>query len=232
MGVVVRGIPRADADVVRGLGDFGVATIHEAQGRTGLLRPEIRPIFPGSRISGSAVTVSVPPGDNLMVHVAVEQCLDGDVLVVAPTEASDAGYLGELLATALRARGVRGVVIDGGVRDVAELQRMAFPVWSRYVSALGTVKETLGDVNVPIVCAGQRVRPGDVVVADDDGVVVVRREDAPGIREASAKREQKEAVSRRRYEAGELSLDVHSMREGLEAKGIRYVDGDPNEAEG
>jgi 4-hydroxy-4-methyl-2-oxoglutarate aldolase len=232
MGVVVRGITRADADVVQGLGDFGVATVHEAQDRTGLLAPEIRPIFPGSRISGSAVTVSVPPGDNLMVHVAVEQCQDGDVLVVAPTEASDAGYLGELLATALRARGVRGVVIDGGVRDVAALQRMAFPVWSRRVSALGTVKETLGDVNVPIVCAGQRVRPGDVIVADDDGVVVVRREDAPGIREASAKREQKEAVSRRRYEAGELSLDVHSMREGLEAKGIRYVDDQPNEAEG
>jgi 4-hydroxy-4-methyl-2-oxoglutarate aldolase len=232
MGVVVRGITRADLDVVRGLGDFGVATVHEAQDRTGLLGPEIRPIFPGTRISGSAVTVSVPPGDNLMIHVAVEQCVDGDVLVVAPTAAFDAGYLGELLATSLRARGVRGVVIDGGVRDVAELQRMGFPVWSRYVSALGTVKETLGDVNVPIVCAGQQVRPGDVVVADDDGVVVVRREDAPSIGEASAQREEKEAVARRRYEAGELSLDVHSMREGLEAKGLRYVDEDPDEAEG
>jgi 4-hydroxy-4-methyl-2-oxoglutarate aldolase len=232
MGVVVRGIRRADADVVRGLGDFGVATVHEAQDRTGLLRPEIRPIFPGSRISGSAVTVSVPPGDNLMVHVAVEQCLDGDVLVVAPTAASDAGYLGELLATALRARGVRGVVIDAGVRDVAELRRMAFPVWSRCVSALGTVKETLGDVNVPIVCAGQQVRAGDVVVADDDGVVVVPAERAAEVRQASARREEKEAASRRRYEAGELSLDVHSMRKSLEAKGIRYVDDDPNEAEG
>jgi 4-hydroxy-4-methyl-2-oxoglutarate aldolase len=232
MGIVIRGITRADADVVRGLGDFGVATVHEAQDRTGLLRPEIRPIFPGTRISGSAVTVSVPPGDNLMVHVAVEQCLDGDVLVVAPTAASDAGYLGELLATALRARGVRGVVIDAAVRDVAELQRMGFPVWSRCVSALGTVKETLGDVNVPIVCAGQHVRPGDVVVADDDGVVVVPRERAAEVRQASAQREEKEAASRRRYEAGELSLDVHSMRDGLEAKGIRYVDGDPGEPEG
>jgi 4-hydroxy-4-methyl-2-oxoglutarate aldolase len=232
MGIVIRGITRLDADVVRGLGGFGVATVHEAQDRTGLLRPEIRPIFPGSRISGSAVTVSVPPGDNLMVHVAVEQCLDGDVLVVAPTAASDAGYLGELLATALRARGVRGVVIDAGVRDVAELQRMGFPVWSRCVSALGTVKETLGDVNVPIVCAGQQVRPGDVIVADDDGVVVVPTERAAEVLQSSAQREEKEAASRRRYEAGELSLDVHSMRDGLEAKGIRYVDDDPDEPEG
>jgi 4-hydroxy-4-methyl-2-oxoglutarate aldolase len=232
MGIVVREVRRADPSVVAALGGFGVATIHEAQGRTGLLQPGIRPIFPGTRISGSAVTVGVPPGDNLMIHVAVEQCRDGDVLVVAPTAASDAGYLGELLATALRARGVRGVVIDAGVRDVAELQRMGFPVWSRCVSALGTVKETLGDVNVPIVCAGQRVRPGDVVVADDDGVVIVKREDAPTIRDASAQREEKEAVSRRRYEAGELSLDVHAMRESLEEKGIRYVDHAPDEAEG
>jgi 4-hydroxy-4-methyl-2-oxoglutarate aldolase len=230
MGIVVREIRRADPLVVTALGGFGVATIHEAQGRTGLLRPEIRPIFPGTRISGSAVTVSVPPGDNLMVHVAVERCQDGDVLVVTPTAASDAGYLGELLATSLSARGVRGVVIDAGVRDVAELRGMGFPVWSRCVSALGTVKETPGDVNVPIVCAGQEVRPGDVVVADDDGVVIVARDRAETIRDASAQREEKEAVSRRRYEAGELSLDVHAMREGLEAKGIRYVD-DPDEAE-
>jgi 4-hydroxy-4-methyl-2-oxoglutarate aldolase len=176
------------------------------------------------------VTVGVPPGDNLMIHVAVEQCREGDLVVVAPTAPSDHGYLGELLATALRARGVRGVVIDAGVRDVAELRRTGFPVWSRFVSALGTVKETLGDVNLPIVCAGQLVRPGDVVVADDDGVVVVRREDAPAIREASAQREEKEAASRLRYEAGELSLDVHAMREGLEAKGLRYVDEFPDNA--
>jgi 4-hydroxy-4-methyl-2-oxoglutarate aldolase len=232
MGVVVRDISRADRAVTVALGAFGVATIHEAQGRTGLLEPEIRPIYPGTRISGTAVTVSVPPGDNLMIHVAVEVCGDGDVLVVAPTARSDAGYLGELLAIALAFRGVQGVVIDAGVRDVAELQRMGFPVWSRHVSAYGTVKETLGDVNVPVVCAGQVVRPGDVVVADDDGVVVVPRAHAEAVRAASAEREQKEALSRSRYESGELSLDVHSMRSVLEAKGLRYVDEGPDDGPG
>ena len=228
MGVVVRGIGRVDPAVVEALGGFGVATIHEAQERSGLLGPEIRPTVPVGRISGSAVTVSVPPGDNLMIHVAVEECLDGDVLVVAPTAASNAGYLGELLATSMQARGVRGVVIDAGVRDVAELRQMGFPVWSRCVSAFGTVKATLGDVNVPIVCAGQLVRPGDVVVADEDGVVVVRRERAEAVRVASAQREANEARSRERYRAGELSLDVHAMRAGLEEKGLRYVDHDPD----
>lgn len=224
MGVVRGRIERADPATVDALGAFDVATIHEAQGRTGLLDPEVRPIYAGARVAGTAVTVSVPPGDNLMIHVAVEQCRESDVLVVAPTARSDAGYLGELLAIALRARGVRGVVIDAGVRDVAMLQEMGFPVWSRCVSAYGTVKETLGDVNLPLVCAGQLVHPGDIVVADDDGVVVVPRSKAPAVREASAEREEKEARSRRRYEAGELSLDVHSMREALEAKGLRYLD--------
>ncbi len=178
------------------------------------------------------MTVSVPPGDNLMIHVAVEVCREGDVLVVAPTARSDAGYLGELLTTALAFRGVRGVVIDAGVRDVADLQRMGFPVWSRHISAYGTVKETLGDVNLPVVCAGQVVRPGDVVVADDDGVVIVPRREAEAVRAASAEREEKEALSRSRYEAGELSLDIHSMRSGLEAKGLRYVDEDPDDGPG
>jgi 4-hydroxy-4-methyl-2-oxoglutarate aldolase len=224
VGVVRRNVPRADRAVVDAFGQHGVATVHEAQDRRGLLAPSISPIYPGAHVSGSAVTVSVPPGDNWMIHVAVEQCGDGDVLVVAPTEASEHGYFGELLATALQARGVRGLVIDAGCRDVAELQRMAFPVWSRWVSALGTVKERLGAVNVPIVCAGQPVEAGDVVVADDDGVVIVRRHEAEQVLAASRTREAKEAISRERYRAGELSLDVQDMREALERKGLRYVD--------
>jgi 4-hydroxy-4-methyl-2-oxoglutarate aldolase len=223
MGVVVRNIERADRHVTDSFAAFGVATIHEAQGRRGLLAPQLRPIYAGAHLSGTAVTVSVPPADNWMVHVAVEQCRDGDVLVVAPTSPSDAGYLGELLGTSLRARGVRGAVVDAGCRDVAELTRLGFPVWARYVSARGTVKETLGDVNVPVVCGGELVHPGDVVVADDDGVVVVARREAERVLAASQAREEKEAVSRRRYEAGELSLDVHSMREPLAAKGLEYV---------
>jgi 4-hydroxy-4-methyl-2-oxoglutarate aldolase len=226
-GIVVTGIRRPERGVLDAFARYGVATVHEAQGRTGLLAAAIGPIHPGAHVCGSAVTVSVPPADNWMIHVAVEQCREGDVLVVAPTSPSEAGYIGELLATALRARGVRGVVVDAGCRDVAELARMAFPVWSRYVSAFGTVKETLGAVNVGIVCAGQAVEPGDVVVADDDGVVVVPRGRADEVLEACAVREEKEAASRRRYEAGELSLDVQGMRERLAQKGLTYVDRAP-----
>ena len=220
--VVNQNPPRASREIVDAFAGLGVATVHEAQGRTGLMRPRIKPIWKGAHIAGTAVTVSAPPNDNWMLHVAVEQCRPGDVLVVAPTSFSDAGYFGELLATALAHRGVRGLVIDAGCRDVTELEAMGFPVWSACVSATGTVKETLGSVNVPIVCAGQIVDPGDVVVADADGVVVVPRAEAGEVLAASRAREEKEAVSRKRYAAGELSLDVSNMRDALAAKGLTY----------
>lgn len=223
-GIVVRNPPRADEQAIEELARFGVATVHEAQGRSGLLAPRLRSLYAGAHVAGPAVTVSVPPGDNWMIHVAVEQCRAGDILVVAPTTRSDAGYFGELLATSLAARGVLGLVLDAGCRDAAELTAMRFPVWSRCVSAFGTVKETLGSVNVPLACAGQIVHPGDAVVADDDGVVVVPRADVSTIAAAAAAREEKEAASRERYRAGELGLDVGGMRERLAAKGLRYVD--------
>ena len=223
--VVVRNIDRTDADVVKRLGALGASTVHEAYGRAGLMKPYLRPVWVGGEAAGTAVTVLVHPGDNWMIHVAVEQCRPGDILVVGCSADNTDGMFGDLLATSLKARGVVGLVIDAGVRDVKSLREMGFPVWSKAISAKGTVKATLGAVNVPVVCAGINVEPGDAVVADDDGVVVVGRKDAAEVAVKGEKRQADEEGKRKRLASGALGLDMYNMREPLAKAGLIYLDG-------
>jgi 4-hydroxy-4-methyl-2-oxoglutarate aldolase len=226
--VVVKNVPRPDLALLNRLGQFGVATVHEAQGRTGLLAPYMRPIYAGAKASGSALTVLAHPGDNTMLHVAAEVCRPGDVIVVALSSENSDGLLGELLATSFRARGAVGLVIDAGCRDVAEMAKMGFPVWSKAISAKGTVKATLGSVNVPVVCAGAVVQPGDAILADDDGIVTVPQSELDAVLQAAQQREEREAKVRARLAAGELGLDIYNMRPKLAQLGLTYIEPPPS----